>query len=361
MKVVLIGPYPPPYGGISVHVKRIKQYLEKSCADVVVFNECKKDISSSIKAIKKYRTFIFKVPFIKGDVLHFHILDKRLRILLGLYKILGKKIILTLHGESLNEQINESNVFVKFLLLRSLKKVDKIICVNLKNRSQLLDLGFNPEKVINIPSYINPIEEKCDIDNIPKEIWDFINNCGFLISANGCIRFHNNEDLYGFDMLIELLNKLSVSNIEAKLIICVLSVEEQNNEERNYYNNMKSKAQELKLNKKIKFYEVKDSEFYPILKKSKLFIRPTNTDGYGVSIAEAIHYYVPAIASDVCERPKGTILFKSRDSSDLYHKTIHLIGNYEFYERKVKAIKLEDNAIKLVNVYKEVIEDERRH
>lgn len=358
MKIVLIGTYPPPYGGISVHIKRIKQYLEGSGVEVVVYNESKKE-SANIKVIKRYISFIFIIPFIKGDIFHFHTLNKKIRILLGFYKMLGKKIILTIHGESLNEQINDSNFFVKTLLIRSLKKIDKIICVNPKNRNELLELGFNQYRIVNIPSYIHPIEEKNDIDNIPKEIWDFMKKAEFLISANGCIRFHNNEDLYGFDMLVDLISELNYSNIEAKLLVCILDVEGQSDEERSYYNNIKKSIQELKLGEKIKFYEVKDSEFYPILKKSKLFIRPTNTDGYGVSIAEAIYYSVPAIASDVCVRPQGTILFKARDKKSLYDKVTEVISKYEFYKDKVKKIKLEDNSFKLLEVYKKVLINKR--
>jgi glycosyltransferase involved in cell wall biosynthesis len=355
MKIVLVGYYPPPYGGISVHVKRMKQYLEKNHIETIVFHEGKSDISSNIRAIKKYRRFIFKIPFIEGDLLHFHIIDKRIRILLGVYKLLGRKIILTLHGESLNNQINNSNAFVRFLLLRSLKEIDKIICVNSKNRSQLLELGFNKEKVIYIPSYINPIEEKEEKDKIPDEIWNYINSSEFLISANGCVRLHNNEDLYGFHMLIELLNQLNNANINAQLLICVLAAEEQSKEERKYYNNMKIKVEELKLSKKVVFYEVQNSEFYPILKKSKLFIRPTNTDGYGVSIAEAIYYNVPSIASDVCVRPEGTLLFKCRDIDDLYEKTIDVIDNYDRYKDSLNHIEIQDNCERLLSIYKEVL------
>lgn len=44
MKVVFIGPYPPPYGGVSVHIKRMKAYLEKKDVDVIIYNESKKKI-----------------------------------------------------------------------------------------------------------------------------------------------------------------------------------------------------------------------------------------------------------------------------------------------------------------------------
>ena len=53
-------------------------------------------------------------------------------------------------------------------------------------------------------------------------------------------------------------------------------------------------------------------------------VRPTCTDGFGVSIQEAITFGCPAVASDVCQRPTGTVVFKNRDMED--------------FERKVRSI-----------------------
>ena len=74
-------------------------------------------------------------------------------------------------------------------------------------------------------------------------------------------------------------------------------------------------------------------------KRTNLMLRPTYIDGYGVSIEEAIFFGSPAIASDVCERPKGTILFKNRNIDDLYSKIINILENYEEYRSKIKSIK----------------------
>mgnify|MGYP001154533439 CR=1 FL=1 len=55
----------------------------------------------------------------------------------------------------------------------------------------------------------------------------------------------------------------------------------------------------------------------PILQRSDLFVRPTNTDGDALSVREALYLRVPALASDVVPRPRGTRLFRTRDAADL--------------------------------------------
>jgi glycosyltransferase involved in cell wall biosynthesis len=95
---------------------------------------------------------------------------------------------------------------------------------------------------------------------------------------------------------------------------------------------------------------------YPaVINMCDLFIRPTNTDGDALSIREAISLKKPAIASDVCKRPEGTIFFKDRNIDDLYIKTTDTINNYEEYRAKIENIEFEDNTEKILEVYKKVL------
>lgn len=356
MKINIIGTFPQPYGGISVHIKRMMLYLINNNVEVTIYNESKEydTNAKNIIYIGTYRKFLFKIPFLKADIIHFHTISKKIRILMGFFKIFNKKIVLTIHGESLHNQLEESNWIIKKLLLFSMKKLNKIVCVNSNTINELISLGINNKNLICIPAYINPIENRYDFDNIPENVLSFITNSNFLISANGWIKFYNNEDLYGIDMLIELIRKLKEAGYDVSLLIALLGTNIANNREKSYYENLKNKINQYNLQSNIMLFEVIDTEFYPILKNSKLFLRPTNTDGYGVSIGEALYYKVPSIASNVCNRPEGTIIFKSRDINDLYIKTIDVIENYNLHKEKIKNIKQPNNGEKLLDVYKEL-------
>lgn len=357
MRIAIIGTYPPPYGGISIHVKRLKKYLEKNNVKVSIYSEanCVKDISNGIFNIKSYRKFIFMVPFIKADIIHFHSISIRVRILLGFYKLLNKKIILTIHGDSAYNQLKNSSCLIRFLLIKSFNKIDKIVCVNNDIIKDLSEYKIDKRKLILIPAYSSPFEEKRDFEKISGDVWEFINNSKFLICANGWIRFNNNVDLYGIDMLIELIRRIKLCGKDVKLLIALLGAEAQNKNEKIYYEDLKNKINEYELQKDILVHEVKDTEFYPILKRSQLFIRPTNTDGDAVSLREALYYHVPAIASDVVSRPCGTMVFNNRNMNELFNLTISLIDNYQKYKDKLNGIKVYDNAERLLNVYNELL------
>ncbi|SHF15778.1 glycosyltransferase [Clostridium fallax] len=351
IKIALIGCYPPPYGGISIHVKRLKIVLDNNNIENVVFNDKIEDLKNSIKKDSLKKTFL-KLIYLKYNVLHFHIINKKGRMLIPIYRLLGKKVILTVHGESLIDQIKESNFIEKKILLNGLKRLNKIITVNPKTNMELIDLGVNKNKLVTIPAYINPIKDSKDYNLIPKEVYNFINSSNFLISVNGWIRFYKKEDLYGIDLSIELINKLINSGYNVSLFIALLGIEEQNHKEKEYYLELKNKIKKYNLEKYIFIYEVNNTEFYPILEKSNLFIRPTNIDGDAISIREALYYKIPTIASDVVIRPKEVILFKNRDLNNLYSKVIYVMKNYKEYKEKIKDLDIEDNSNKILKIYK---------
>jgi glycosyltransferase involved in cell wall biosynthesis len=95
-------------------------------------------------------------------------------------------------------------------------------------------------------------------------------------------------------------------------------------------------------------------ELWPIIEKSHLFIRPTNTDGYALSVAEAIYCKIPTIASNVANRPEGTILFEARNFQELLNRTLEVINDYQCFKEKARKVKLKDNLENLLNIYREI-------
>ena len=340
--IVQVGPYPEPIGGISIYIKRMKQYLDLKGLENEVW-----DLSNVNKDIQGVTNIRFRyVPFkylFRRDIklIHYNICGISHKIYIGIFNKLffkRRKKILTIHGES--KDLFNNNA----LIIKSLNSFDAIICVKAGDKEYLCTKGIN-KPIYEIPAFIFPTAEAESIA-IPNYILDFINSKNFIISANASsIQFYDNKDLYGIDMCIDLIEKLNKSRKDVVMVFCIPYI---NNIE--YFNKLKSEIRNRGIESKFLFVNEK-IELYPIIKRTDLFLRPTNSDGYGVSIAEAIYNNVPAIASDVCVRPEGTILFKSRDMDDLYNKTVEVIENYDLFKEKLKTIKFEDNARKLLEIY----------
>ncbi|KGM97505.1 hypothetical protein Z968_03010 [Clostridium novyi A str. 4552] len=351
--IIQIGPYPPPLGGISIFIKRMNLVLNsKGINNKVWSNSCKHE-SLQIKSVK-LRNLLKEFLRMHNniDILHFNITGIKPKIYISILNLIffrNKKKILTIHGESKYLYKSTYNIMTKVL-----NTFDTIICVKNGDKSYLQSKGVC-KPIYEIPAYINPIQNQDDFELIPKDVWNFINKSKFLICGNGAIRFNNNEDLYGLDMLVNLIKKLRKNNKNVSLLFCVLSVENQSKKEKEYYYYIKEQIIKYNLQNNILLYEVENTEFYPILQKSNLFIRPTNTDGDAVSLREALYFKVPSIASNVVNRPDGIVLFNNRDLDSLYLKVNDVINNYSNYKNKLNNIQMKDNSQSILDIYNKLI------
>jgi hypothetical protein len=352
--IAVIGMYPPPIGGVSIHVERLTKYLKENNKNFILYDTSKmdKDIKINYECIRNMKLWLIKYLFTCNDkIIHLH--EKNwyiVAIICFIAKAHKSKVILTVH--SFREEPFEFNFIKKFAFKYSIKNLDYLISVGENEKNKLIKYGCKTDKIYLIPAYIHPEYEKNDDLLIPNYTWEFINNKSFIICANASkLSFYNNEDLYGLDMCVELCYKLKIKYKDKKIgfIFCLPDVGDYE-----YYEKVQKRTNELKINNEFLLVNEK-IPLYPILKKSNLFIRPTNTDGDAVSIREALYYKVPAIASDVVKRPEDAVLFKSRDMDDLYNKTVDVIENHDSHKDKLKDVVIEDNAEKIMNVYKEVM------
>lgn len=315
MKINLLGCFPPPYGGISIHIKRMREHLLKDKQEVNLYTTNESDLID-IKPTR-IRQLLLKIIFMNG-VIHSHLTGYWEKIILGFISFFfRKKIVITIHGESLKVDSGRGSKFLKKLYRFSITQIPHIICVNPDIKKEGLKLGIKEEKLSVITPYIAPVKNIKDYEKINLEVWEFIENAHKngkkVITGNGNIRFFKNEDLYGLDLLIELMHLLKEEGQSVSLIFALLGYEEQSEKERKYFNELITRIKKYNLENDIFIYKTKNTEYYPILDKTDIFIRPTNTDGYPLSLCEALSLKNISIASDVCIREKGTILFKSRD------------------------------------------------
>ncbi|MFL0246143.1 glycosyltransferase [Candidatus Clostridium stratigraminis] len=344
--IVQVGPYPKPIGGISVYIKRMKHYLDLQGINNEVWD---------ISGIKKYENGVRQIRLryipimliLKKDIeiIHYNLCGIMPKIYISIFnKILlsKKKKIITLHGDNADIIKKSKRVFIM-----TLNTFDCIICVKAGDSKKLKNEGVK-KPIYDLPAFIVPTQST-DIE-LPQYIQNFIKQKNFIISANASsIQFNNSIDLYGIDMCIDLAAALKNKGFKIGMIFCLPYI---NNDF--YYKELICRINENGIQQDFLFVH-ENMELWPIIEKSQIFIRPTCDDGYGVSLAEAIYYNVPAIASDVCERPEGTIIFTSRDIKDLYKKTIDIINNYDNYKEKIRNIKIQDSTQKLFEIYKRIL------
>ena len=355
--IAYLGSLPPPIGGISMDLLRLTDKLKIEGYKYTVYDLLSKKKTLPDGTTQKIRNrwwWMLKYFFSAGEnLICCHHIDWRLRVAVGLMSLLGKKTLVSIAGQSLNDASEAGGWLRKKIIAFSMRNYTFVIAHNPVIRQLCLSLGVKPERIKVIYGFIPPLAKEAEIAEIPREIWDFINGHTPVIAVNAFkIVFYQGQDLYGLDMCVDLCANLKDSHFDIGLVFCLPNIGDYD-----YLHKMERRIREKGIENNF-LIVTGDYQFYPILLKSQAFLRPTNTDGDATSLREALYFGVPSVASDVFPRPEGTVLFKSRDIDDLTSKVKDVLDSYEQYHEKLAAMKPEDNFTKLLQVYRGLIGDE---
>lgn len=344
-KFIIYGILPPPFGGVSIHLKRFKNYLG-NCGTNFVFVH-----SNNPNQKHAFMKLFCSQLNLEKNIIHLHGFQtgKKLLFLLFLMFFCRKNVVVTIHNDRFLLDYNSLKNIKKIIAKVFYSNISHIISVNPDSKYSFITAN----KISVIPAFIPPAPDETDIKQLPEIFHQIRKKHKFLITANAStISFYNNQDLYGIDLSIQLMKRLVNRGYKQIGFIYVIP----DTGDYDYYDKMKRQVENNNLPECFHFYT--QPVAYPaVINMCDLFIRQTNTDGDALSIREALTLQKPAIASDVCKRPKGTILFKNRNIDDLYNNTKYVIDNYEGCKKQIYNIEFEDNAEKILEVYSKVLKD----
>ncbi len=346
-RVALIGGYPPPFGGISIFIKRFSSNLEKTGKySVTILN------TNNLNKVKtqKIRDFTLSTMVSlffsnKYDILHVNAYSRKYLIY---YLMLPRhaRVVLTLHGYGLYDKLHEGNEVERALIKSLMKKCAAIVCVNEDVLSKYQAMGFLRDRFHYIPAYIHPECSEGYMEDMPPQVRELLSGPRKIISANASnLDFHDGQEIYGIDLLVEMGKMLEGTRQDVAIIIYI----SQNTNPNHFQELVNSKASNTFI------FQGLNHEFFPVISKSDIFIRPTRYDGYPLSIAESIYLGTPVIASDVVPRPDGVILFKTNDIKDMIEKVKGTLEHLDDEREKLKAHAIQDNTSKLLRLYDDVL------
>ncbi len=346
--VILIGSYPPPYGGVSIHIQRLKDELERKDLECIVYTISKENKGNvkNVILFNNWLSLFWKLLLTKKKtIIHLHGGTSRTQILVSLLSLFGKKTILTFHNIRFEDTYMKSKKLTRFVLKKSLKSYSNIIVVSQRTKDFLESIKFDHDFIKVISTYLPPIIKEDEIREIPREVWEFIDCHNPIVSANASnLNFYDGQDLYGLDMCIDLTANLKNSYPKVGLVFALPQFRN-----REYFEKMENRI----INKGIEnnfIFQLNPCQFYPILMKSDVFVRPTNTDGDAISIREALHFNIPTVASNVVSRPSSVIVFNNRSIEDFTSKVLSAIKNPTRYKNN-QTYNLESNANRIIDIY----------
>ena len=314
----LLAGYPPPYGGVANHVLRLSDLLDRSDVEHVIYNAVSESTDGRrvVSVAKNRRRWLLKYAVTAPERV-VYLFSARLEAwLVGAFmaRTRSKRVIVRLRNQALPRYLRDPRT--RHTAAWCLRQMTRVVAVSRALADAAREAGVTEERIIHQPGFLPPPTRADGDDGLSRSQRTFLSNHTPLIAANGKVGWHDGTDLYGLDHMVELVARLKETHPRIGLAISFwdhLPADEQR------LNDLRRRATELGVRDQILFH-TESRPFVPVLERSDLFIRPTCTDGDANSVREALFLGVPAIASDVVERPDGTVLHRTRDFDQMLER-----------------------------------------
>lgn len=309
-EILVVGKFPPPIGGVTIHTRRLVELLERGSYQVSLINiRCIRRLLSNCMRIKKVTC--------KSSIVHYQ-LNNWLELFF-LSKLVSCSLVTTVHSFRWDRFSLVKRMAFKSLV--SHNDISAFIAPSLTIKKLLMDKGVKESIIYVIPTYLPPVYDEI-YQAIPEDIYNFLiknkNKKKCILASASSIVIENNVDIYGLDMCISVCER----NKDLSFVFCAA----QGNEL--YIERMKQRIQDSNMSGRFLLY-IGDIYLPSLYRYFDLFVRPTSTDSYGISVEEAIQSGIKAIASDVCERAKGAFIFKARNLNDFESKIFEALNCQE--------------------------------
>lgn len=313
INILLIGGYPLPYGGISVHIERLYKFIINSDDECQIlftgFNKSKlinnNDIVWIFDLVKLFK--LKKTEFI----VHFQV--SALRNLLKIYLLTlifkNHRKLITIHSGTFNKKLNKQSRFKHYFLRKVLRNFNCVIVVNIEQKQSLSSvLKINNNKIVVIPAFINPISSREDFAN--EDISFIEQSHKIKIVISGYL-----QDYYGYDLIIDYLE----NNQEYFGIFVFYGTHD-----KEYKNRIINR---IKMIDNAHFFtDLSPQQFNWLLKNTDMYVRNTDRDGDCVAIREAAYWGVKVCASNAVPRPLGTELFSFNNKFEFENAVQNVIN-----------------------------------
>lgn len=337
--LAIIGAYPPPYGGMSTHVQRLTALLDAQGIDYVVYNATSSAEAPRVRSVARRRNlWLLRYLLTAREPAIYFMTARPGTWIVGalLARLRRKRVAIRLRNTGLLDLLANSP-WRGALAVTCLRAVDAVVCVNPRLAEAVRRAGVSPERVHVFEGFLPPVSEPADRAGVPDALWDFARDREPFIAANGRVAWHGDEDLYGLDLLVGLAERLAPDHPKLGIAVCFW---EHAPEDEQRLAELRDRANRAGVADKILFHTER-SLFLPVLAASRLFVRPTRTDGDANSIREALYLGVPSIASDAAPRPAAVRTFRSGDL-DAFEREVRRALEQPLPPARAPALSAED-------------------
>ncbi|MCC7173871.1 MAG: glycosyltransferase [Bryobacterales bacterium] len=344
MRVLLLGPYPPPGGGVQTNLTAIRRHLLQKGVPCTVIN-LTRHRQADHDGVLFPRSALGVLRLLAAqrfDVAHLHIggnIPARLLALcLALTLRPGARTVLTLHSGGYPASTAGRRAGRWTLRGLAFRRFDRIIAVNQALKNMFTEkFGVDAARVRLIAPHSLP-EHPPEVQ-LPPPVETFFRTHGKVLVSTGWL-----EPEYDFPLQIRALGAIRQRVSGAGLMILGAGRLE---ESLRGQINATPYAEHVLL-----AGDVPHEAAMAALARCGLFLRTAWYDGDSVSVREALHFGTPVIATDNGMRPAGVRLIPVADLDALVEAAVDELGKGR---RSPSAGRADDSGIHAVyDLYREL-------
>jgi len=340
-RVAILGIYPPPYGGVSVHIQRVTdQFLRQKNTVALFSTEQWLRKIFPLYVLKLVVWILIKRPhhiYYHSSYLNFSMVEL---ILLSMLKPLLRASV-TIVDHDCRYLYHCSARYKRWYNWVLQRKGCSVVCIGESTWRSYQENKIRPSSCTVEHAFLPPDARSANLvmQTYPSSLMTFLNEYTPLIAVSAAhAMLVSDEDVYGLDQCIDMLAGIKKQYPDAGLLIGLPQI-------RNigYFEILRQRMKERGVAEQVYILQG-NKEFWPLLNNIDIFVRPTLSDGDSVSVREALHFNVPVIASDVVERPRGVYCFKQGDRDDFTNVTKEVLqsrvygATVEVHDRQAKGI-----------------------
>lgn len=353
--VGIYGPYPPPWGGMGVHLKRLLPLLDSVGVSWQFYNGLGSfsDPPRIINVARQPRRHALASLCRRKHKVCYVITTRTLvRFWGGLMNVRGNRVIIRVGGGSLRRSLQSPRALDRWMARFSTQRVWGVVGVNEEIVRVAAEVRGSCQHVWHVPGFLRPTAEA--EEPIEASVQRFLEQHSPVLLAMGSIRAWpgSRSDLYGVMNLVELLAAVRECYRSAGLLMAVTQPQDL---ESSLGKSVISRICQLGLQDHF-HWRVGAGPLVPLMPHCDLLVRPTVDDGDANSLREAVWMNLPAVASDCVPRPEGIVLHRTDDRADLIEKTLEALGELGELRRRVAAAPRQDNWDRLRAVFAEALE-----
>ncbi|HEX5753971.1 MAG TPA: glycosyltransferase family 4 protein [Archangium sp.] len=314
MRVLLVGDYPPPHGGVAVHVQQLHGYLRERGVETVVLDIGKGGrpapdvipVRTPTQYGKRLAGFLRE-----GWTVHVHTSGNNPKSWM-LAATAGVRAraprVITLHSGLLPDYLAAS-VSRRAFARVALAGYSRVVAVSEAVREALARCGVPEEKLVVYPAFCG---SQVRPGRVSPEIEAARARRRPLLAMA-----HHPSPVYGRGLMFRALRMIADELPGVGLAVFGPGTRSEA---------FLEEAREHRVEELIEdMGELEHSRALALIARCDAFIRPTTHDGDAISVREALALGVPCVASDVCGRPHGTYTFRAGNAVDLAERVHHAL------------------------------------